>query len=61
MYKQGVTKNKVLIEKIRTKIEHCGAKFYHRHDLGRARFGLVLVRNDQKIDFQTQGVSATGD
>ena len=29
--------------------------------LGRAWSGLVLVRNDQKIDFHSQGVSATGD
>ena len=29
--------------------------------LGRSWFGLVLVRNDQKIDFQAQAVSATGD
>ena len=29
-----VSQNKVLTEKNVTKIEHCGAKFYHEHDLG---------------------------
>ena len=51
----------LLNPKILTKIECCRAKFSHGHKLGSAWSCLVLVGNDQKIDFQTQGVSATGD
>ena len=35
-----VSQKKVLVEKIITKIEHCGAQFYHIHDLG----GLDLTK-----------------
>ena len=31
----SVSQRNVLIEQITTKIECCGAKFYHGHDLGR--------------------------
>ena len=56
---QGVPEN-VPIEK-KSKIEQDWSKFYQVHKLGSPVSAKSFSKKLPKIDFQTQGVSATGD
>ena len=45
----------------KSKIEHDWSKFYQVHNLGSPVSAKSFSKKLPKIDFQTQGVSATGD